>query len=93
MSAPASGLKTWSALAARRRRPSEYETVTHGLHYRTRNPDAFLHAIEGVVVGDSVEQGIVRGNAFAHPMMRIALEFPDGWEVANTAEQVMARLP
>jgi predicted Zn-dependent protease len=60
---------------------------------RTRNPDAFLRAIEGVVVGDSVEQGIVRGNAFAHPMMHIALEFPDGWEVANSAEQVMAREP
>jgi predicted Zn-dependent protease len=60
---------------------------------QTRNPDAFLRAIEGVVVGDSIEQGIVRGNAFAHPMMRIALEFPDGWEVANTAEQVMAREP
>ena len=26
-------------------------------------------------------------------MMRIALEFPDGWEVANSAEQVMAREP
>jgi predicted Zn-dependent protease len=60
---------------------------------RTRNQDAFLRAIDGVVVGDSVEQGIVRGNAFAHPMMRIALEFPDGWEVANTAEQVLAREP
>jgi predicted Zn-dependent protease len=60
---------------------------------RERNQDAFLRAIEGVVVGDSVEQGIVRGNAFAHPMMRIALEFPDGWEVANSAEQVMAREP
>jgi predicted Zn-dependent protease len=60
---------------------------------RTRNQDAFLRAIEGVVVGDSVEQGIVRGNAFAHPMMHIALEFPDGWEVANSAEQVMAREP
>ena len=60
---------------------------------RARNQDAFLRAIEGVVVGDSLEQGIVRGNAFAHPMMRIALEFPDGWEVANSAEQVMAREP
>lgn len=60
---------------------------------RTRNQDAFLRAIDGVVVGDSVEQGIVRGNAFAHPMMRIALEFPDGWEVANSAETVMAREP
>lgn len=60
---------------------------------RDRNQDAFLRAIDGIVVGDSLEQGIVRGNAFAHPMMRIALEFPDGWEVANTAEQVMAREP
>jgi predicted Zn-dependent protease len=60
---------------------------------RERNQDAYLRAIEGVVVGDSIEQGIVRGNAFAHPMMRIALEFPDGWEVANSAEQVMAREP
>jgi predicted Zn-dependent protease len=60
---------------------------------RERNQDAFFRAVEGVVVGDSLEQGIVRGNAFAHPMMRVALEFPDGWEVANSAEQVMAREP
>jgi len=58
-----------------------------------KNEDDFLRAIDGVVVGDSLEQGIVRGNAFVHPMMRIALEFPEGWEVANTAEQVMAREP
>lgn len=35
-----SGLKTWSDLAGRKRRPTEYETVTYDLHYRTRNPDA-----------------------------------------------------
>jgi predicted Zn-dependent protease len=58
-----------------------------------RHRDAFLRAIDGIVVGDSVEQGVVRGNAFAHPMLRIALEFPEGWEVANSAEQVMAREP
>jgi len=59
----------------------------------TTNEEDFARAIDGVVVGDSLEQGIVRGNAFLHPMMRIALEFPEGWEVANTAEQVMAREP
>jgi predicted Zn-dependent protease len=58
-----------------------------------RREEEFLRAIDGIVVGDSVEQGVVRGNAFAHPMMRIALEFPEGWEVANSAEQVMAREP
>ncbi len=58
-----------------------------------RNTERFERAIDGIVVGDSLEQGIVRGNAFIHPMMRIALEFPEGWDVINTAEQVMAREP
>ncbi|MEW6269783.1 MAG: aromatic/alkene monooxygenase hydroxylase subunit beta [Thermodesulfobacteriota bacterium] len=39
-SSTSSGLRTWSALAARKRRPTEYEVVTYDLHYRTRNPDA-----------------------------------------------------
>ena len=58
-----------------------------------KNAMSISTRIDGVVVGDSLEQGIVRGNVFVHPMMRIALEFPDGWEVANSAEQVMAREP
>lgn len=33
-------LKTWSHLAARRRRPSEYEIVSTNLHYTTDNPHA-----------------------------------------------------
>lgn len=34
------GLKTWSALAGGRKRPSEYEVLTYKMHARTRNPDA-----------------------------------------------------
>ncbi len=33
-------LKTWSHLAARRRKPSEYEIVSTNLHFSTDNPDA-----------------------------------------------------
>lgn len=33
-------LKTWSHLAARRRKPSEYEIVSTNLHYSTDRPDA-----------------------------------------------------
>ncbi len=33
-------LKTWSHLAGRRRKPSEYEIVSTNLHYTTNNPDA-----------------------------------------------------
>jgi len=59
----------------------------------TRNRDDYLRAIDGIVVGDSLEQGVVRANVFLHPMLRIGLEFPEGWNVINTAEQVMAREP
>jgi toluene monooxygenase system protein E len=33
-------LKTWSHLANRKRKPSEYEIVSVGLHYSTRDPNA-----------------------------------------------------
>lgn len=33
-------LKTWSHLAARKRKPSEYEIVSTNLHFSTDNPDA-----------------------------------------------------
>ncbi len=33
-------LKTWSHLAARKRKPSEYEIVSTNLHFSTNNPDA-----------------------------------------------------
>ena len=56
-----------------------------------RNRDEFLHHIEGVVVGDNPKDGIVRGNLFLHPVMRFALEFPEGWDVQNSPDQVAAR--
>jgi predicted Zn-dependent protease len=56
-----------------------------------RNRDAYLDRIDGVVVGDSPEEGVVRGNLFLHPSLRFGLEFPEGWEVMNTPTQVAAR--
>lgn len=37
--APQPALKTWSYLSGNRRRPSEYEVVSTGLHYHTIDPD------------------------------------------------------
>ncbi len=58
-----------------------------------RGRDRFLRMIDGIVVGDNPKDGVVRGNAFLHPDMRIALEFPEGWEVMNSPSQVAAREP
>jgi predicted Zn-dependent protease len=60
---------------------------------RARNREDFLRMIDGIVVGDNPEDGIVRGNRFLHPEMRFALEFPEGWEVMNSPSQVGAQEP
>ncbi|MGH9173710.1 MAG: M48 family metalloprotease, partial [Vicinamibacterales bacterium] len=58
-----------------------------------RDREGYREQIDGVVVGDNPKDGIVRGNVFLHPVLRFALEFPEGWEVMNTPSQVAAREP
>ncbi len=55
--------------------------------------DGYLARIDGLVFGDNPEDGIVRGNVFLHPPLRFAVEFPDGWEITNSDEQVVAQEP
>jgi predicted Zn-dependent protease len=60
---------------------------------KTVNRDQYLERIHGLVFGDDVKDGIVRANEFLHPLLRIALTFPEGWELTNTTEAVLAREP
>ena len=57
------------------------------------NHDPYLDRIQGLVFGDNPKDGIVRGNEFLHPLLRIGVKFPDGWELTNTPEAVMAQEP
>ena len=47
--------------------------------------------LDGLVVGDSREDGMLRGTEFLHPILRFAVRFPDAWTISNTASQVSAR--
>jgi predicted Zn-dependent protease len=58
---------------------------------RATNEPQFERFLDGLVFGDSREKGIVRGNEFVHPVLRFAVRFPQGWEVVNGNEQVLAR--
>ena len=58
---------------------------------RSVNATEFERHLDGVVFGDSPDKGLVRNNEFVHPVLRFALRFPDGWEVANAETQVTAR--
>ena len=57
------------------------------------NRDAYLDRINGLVFGDKPEDGVVRGNEFLHPLLRIGVTFPEGWELTNTESAVLAQEP
>src|SRR5688572_27976163 len=57
------------------------------------NRDQYLERIRGLAFGDRVEDGIVRGNEFLHPLLRFRVTFPDGWELTNTPQAVLAQEP
>src|SRR4029078_701137 len=56
-----------------------------------RNRDAMLRAVDGIIYGDNPDQGVVRSASFLHPPLRFRIDFPNGWDVQNSPEQVMAK--
>ena len=86
-------LSTHPAPESRVERATPVASKFAGADATARNRDAYLEHLNGLIVGDNPKDGIVRGNVFLHPMLRLGMVFPEGWEVANTAEQVIAREP
>ena len=54
-----------------------------------RARDTYLRRIDGMIYGDSPEEGFVRGRAFAHPVLRIAFTAPPGFRLRNGPEAVV----
>lgn len=52
--------------------------------------DEYLRRIDGIIYGDSPEQGYVRGRTFAHPSLRLAFEVPRGFRMINGNANVIA---
>jgi predicted Zn-dependent protease len=67
--------------------------VAVGTSGRKTDETTYERHIEGIVFGDSPSDGIVRGNDFLHPDLRLALAFPQGWQIQNSAQQVVAKAP
>jgi predicted Zn-dependent protease len=58
-----------------------------------RTQRAFLHEFEDLLIGPDPAQGVVRGRRFLHPDLDLAIDFPSGWEIQNTASAVGAGSP
>jgi predicted Zn-dependent protease len=59
----------------------------------TVDRDSFLAGIDGLLFGDTPEEGYVRGNTFQHPGLGIAFSVPTGFVIDNSAAEVTATGP
>lgn len=50
--------------------------------------DAYLAAVDGLLYGDDPQQGFVNGRRFAHPVMRIGFEAPEGFTLTNSPQAI-----
>jgi predicted Zn-dependent protease len=53
-----------------------------------RNADAFLASVDGVLYGDDPKQGVVEGNEFLHPDLKLKFAVPSGYGMQNGASAV-----
>ena len=55
--------------------------------------DSFLAGIDGMMFGDTPEEGYVRGTTFLHPRLGISFSVPTGFVIDNSAAAVTATGP
>ena len=52
------------------------------------NRDTFLTRIDGLLYGDDPRQGVIEGNTFIHPDMRLTFTVPNGFYMINGTREV-----
>ena len=53
-----------------------------------RNRDAFLQNLDGILYGDDPKQGVIEGNNFLHPDLKLKFAVPNGFNMQNGASAV-----
>ena len=53
----------------------------------------YIRVVDGLLYGDDPEQGFVIGRSFAHPVMRIAFDAPQGFTLTNSPQAVLIEGP
>ncbi|MEO9601275.1 M48 family metalloprotease [Parasphingorhabdus sp.] len=53
-----------------------------------RNRDQFLQRLDGIMYGDDPKQGVIEGNSFLHPDMKLKFNVPNGFSIQNGARAV-----
>jgi predicted Zn-dependent protease len=53
-----------------------------------RNRDQFLNSLDGILYGDDPKQGVIEGNNFLHPDLKLRFTVPNGFSMQNGARAV-----
>ncbi|MEP0390780.1 MAG: M48 family metalloprotease [Erythrobacter sp.] len=59
-----------------------------GLPGTVTNRDTFLARIDGLIYGDDPKQGVIEGNQFIHPELRLSFTAPQGFYMVNSSSAV-----
>ena len=82
---------TWASThpdpASRVTRAAQKAAAT-GVKSGVRNRDAFLDALNGTLYDDDPKQGVVDGQSFRHPDLRLMFTAPDGFAMTNGSQAV-----
>ena len=54
---------------------------------------AYMKAIDGIIFGGSLDQGLIRGQTFVHELLNFRFDVPQGYRLQNGAQQVVAQGP
>lgn len=73
--------------AARVRNALDQARALGGTGY-LRNRAAYLLAVDGLLYGDDPKQGVIEGQDFLHPALRIGFTAPQGFTMSNGARAV-----
>ncbi|MBR73216.1 MAG: hypothetical protein CMM30_09810 [Rhodospirillaceae bacterium] len=68
---------------------SANEAIKNNRDARTRDRNLFLNKIDGLVWGDSLKQGSVKGRSFEHPYLRFNFVAPKDFKLKNTPSAVL----
>ncbi len=52
--------------------------------------EAYVRRLDGLVVGQRAANGVMKGSTFQQPDLNFFVEFPEGWQVQNTPQKIVA---
>jgi predicted Zn-dependent protease len=69
------------------------EKLKGGADPRDPERDKYMRTVEGLPMGTSRAQGVLKGNRFYHSNLGMTMVFPSGWSVENRADRLIAVSP